>query len=95
MWNKVYGGKMSYLNMRKEIARHLFFLYKFLYLWMHNIPSNWSNLIRFLTDYTLRIGCKVVYRRIPRMGGYKSDSTSKGNPGNPGPRSYSFYIRND
>jgi len=52
---------MSYLSMRGGIANNLILLAKQLYPWMYHLPNNRLELVRYLTGYTPRIDCKVVY----------------------------------
>ncbi|KAH0711960.1 hypothetical protein KY289_007919 [Solanum tuberosum] len=89
-----FGGSMSYLSMRGGIANNLILLAKQLYPWMYHLPNNWPELVRYLIGYTPRIGCKVVYWKLPRHNTFKcnTDDSSKGNPG---PSSSAFCIRDD
>ncbi|KAK4706693.1 hypothetical protein R3W88_033748 [Solanum pinnatisectum] len=61
---------------------------------MHNMPNNWLEVVRYLTECTPRIGCKVVYWKLPSENTFKcnTDGASKGNPG---PSSYAFCIIDD
>jgi len=69
-----FGGSMSYLCMRGMIGKNLILLAKQLYPWMHNMPSNWPKVVRFLTEYTPRIGCKLVYWKLPRENTFKCNT---------------------
>ncbi|XP_049399871.1 uncharacterized protein LOC125863926 [Solanum stenotomum] len=66
-----FGGSMSYLGMRGGIANNLILLARQLYPWMYHLPNNWPELVRYLTGYTPRIGCKVVYWKLPRQNTFK------------------------
>uniref|UniRef100_A0A3Q7J6N2 RNase H type-1 domain-containing protein n=1 Tax=Solanum lycopersicum TaxID=4081 RepID=A0A3Q7J6N2_SOLLC len=66
-----FGVSMSYLGTRGGIAHNLILLSKQLYPWMHNLPTNRPELVRYLTEYIPRIGCKVVYWKFPRQNSFK------------------------
>ncbi|KAH0690096.1 hypothetical protein KY289_017454 [Solanum tuberosum] len=85
---------MSYLSMRGGIENKLILLAKQLYPWMYHLSNNWPELVIYLTGYTPRIDCKVVYWKLPRQNTFKcnTDGSSKGNPG---PSSSAFCIRDE
>lgn len=89
-----FGVSMSYLGTRGGIAHNLILLSKQLYPWMHNLPTNRPELVRYLTEYIPRIGCKVVYWKFPRQNSFKCTRYGA-SEGNPWPSSSAFYIRDD
>ncbi|KAK4733442.1 hypothetical protein R3W88_007703 [Solanum pinnatisectum] len=61
---------------------------------MHNMPNNWPEIVRFLTEYSPTVGCKVVYWKLP-MQNYFKCNTDRASKGNPGPSSSAFCVRDD
>ncbi|KAG5631252.1 hypothetical protein H5410_002969 [Solanum commersonii] len=43
------------------------------------MPNNWPEVVRYSTEYTPRIGCKVVYWKLPSENTFKcnTDGASK------------------
>ncbi|KAH0665275.1 hypothetical protein KY285_026481 [Solanum tuberosum] len=84
---------MTHVGIEIEINRNLFFLAKYNYPWLKDLPTSWPGLIKFIKEYTPTLGCRIVVWNPPVMGSFKcnSDGASKGNPG---PSYGAFCIKN-
>ncbi|KAH0679086.1 hypothetical protein KY284_020171 [Solanum tuberosum] len=91
---KKFGGDMSYMSRRGGICSNLILLAKQRYPWMQNMPNNWPEIVRFLIEYSPKVGCKMLYWKLPKENYFKcnTDGDSKGNLG---PSSSAFCVRDD
>lgn len=70
----------SFHGIVMEVNKNLCHLATFSYPWLQNVPNTWHILIRYFTEHTSLIDCKVVYHRLPILRSYKcnSDGVVKG-----------------
>lgn len=86
---------MSYGRMRIEITRNYVYMAKlFLYPRMISIPDSCPELVKLLDDYTPRIDCKVLQRKVTWMRSIKCN-VNEVSKFNPRPSSYNFCVRNN
>ncbi|KAG5610482.1 hypothetical protein H5410_021763 [Solanum commersonii] len=89
-----FGGDMSYMSRRGGIFSNLILLAKQRYLWIQNMPNNWPEIVRFLIEYSPKVGCKMLYWKLPKEHYFKCN-TYGDSKGNPRPSSSSFCVRDD
>ncbi|XP_070031694.1 uncharacterized protein [Nicotiana tomentosiformis] len=90
--NMKHGGVISEKRVIREVNKTLYFLARFRYPWLTNIPVLWIDMIRYFESYKPYVVSRRVTWHLPNAGWVKcnSDGASKGNPC---PSSYGYCIR--
>ncbi|KAJ8563714.1 hypothetical protein K7X08_032166 [Anisodus acutangulus] len=98
MWkrrNAIMNGEcMSKNKVIYCINLNLHNLIRTLYHWLRNVLHTWPQMVQYLEEYKLRMGCREVMWETSSASWFKcnTDGASRGNPGQSSP---AFCIRDD
>ncbi|XP_019234078.1 PREDICTED: uncharacterized protein LOC109214596 [Nicotiana attenuata] len=87
-----HGGTVPCSRVIHEVNKTLYYMAKVRYPWLPRIPLLWPEMIKFFENYKPVVVTKRVTWQFPYEGWFKCN-TDGASRGNPGPRSYGFFVR--